>query len=65
MDKLQYLIISNQCSFNQLEMLISHASNLISLNICLERESGGNIHIINSNLTRVIINMSSKSFSMN
>ena len=65
MDKLQNLIISNQCSFNQLEMLISHAPNLISLNICLERESGGNINIINSNLTRLIINMSSKLSSIN
>ena len=60
MDKLQHLSLSNSCSFNQLEMLINHVPNLISLNICLERENGGNITRIHSNITRLTINMSSK-----
>jgi len=60
MNKLKHLIISNRCSFNQLQLLINHCPNLISLNISLQRENGQNISGINSNLTRLILNMSSK-----
>jgi hypothetical protein len=63
MNKLKYLIISNRCSFNQFQMLINHCPNLISLNISLQREHGQNISGTNSNLTRLILNMSSKKFN--
>jgi hypothetical protein len=62
MDKLQHLILSNQSSFNQLETIITYAPKLVSLNVSLERENGGNIHTNHRNLTRLIINMSSKYF---
>ena len=56
--QLEHLIISDQCTFNQMETIIHYAPKLISLNICLERESGANIHEMTSNLTRLILNMS-------
>jgi len=63
MNKLKDLIVLNSCSFNQFEMLINHCPNLISLNICLSRENGENISGVNSNLTRLVVNMSSKLFN--
>lgn len=60
MPQLKHLIISDRCTFIQLDMIIRHAQNLISLNICLERESGANIHGITSNLTKLVLNMSRK-----
>lgn len=60
MYQLKHLIISNRCTFNQLEDIIHHAPNLISLNICLDRESGATIQGITSNITRLVLNMSCK-----
>ena len=60
MDYLKHLIISNQCTFNQLESILRHAPNLISLNISIKRENGGNIQGITSYLTRLVLNMSRK-----
>jgi hypothetical protein len=60
MPQLKHLIISDRCTFIQLDMIIRHAQNLISLNICLERESRANIHGITSNLTKLVLNMSRK-----
>jgi hypothetical protein len=62
MNKLEYLIITNKCSFNQFEFLLNNCPNLISLNLNLQRENGEHISIMNSKLTRLIINMSSKLF---
>ncbi|CAF1365804.1 unnamed protein product [Rotaria sordida] len=58
MYQLKYLTITNRCTFKQLEHIIHHIPNLISLNICLERENGVTIQGITSNLTRLVLNMS-------
>jgi len=57
MDQLHHLIISNQCTFNDLASIIHHAPNLLSLKINLGR---GNIQGITSYLTRLVLNMSRK-----
>ncbi|CAF1181498.1 unnamed protein product [Rotaria sordida] len=58
MHQLKYLTITNRCTFNQLEHIIHHIPNLISLNICLERENRATIQGITSNLTRLVLNIS-------
>jgi len=63
MNKLKHLIISNKCSFNQLEIIRQYAPKLISLNVSLDGESRGEIHEIYSNLTQILLNMSSKQFN--
>jgi hypothetical protein len=60
MDNLEYLTISNKCSFNQFGLLLNNCPKLISLNINLQREAGEHISIMNSKLNRLIMNMSSK-----
>lgn len=62
MNNLQYLTITNKCSFNQFEFLLNNCPKLISLNINIQREFGERISIVNSQLTRLIMNMSSKFF---
>jgi hypothetical protein len=60
MNELEYLIITNRCTFSQLRSILSHAPNLRSLEICLERESGGTLPCVTSNVTRLVMNMSGK-----
>jgi len=63
MNKLKHLIISYQCSFNQLEIIRQYAPNLISLNVSLHGENEGQIGGIYSNLTQLVLNIPSTQFS--
>ncbi|CAF1517326.1 unnamed protein product [Adineta steineri] len=65
MKELKHLKLFNQCTLNQFENIIHHTPNLISLNICLERDHIEKIQIINCNLTRLVLNMSSSQMNMN
>ncbi|CAF3088601.1 unnamed protein product [Rotaria sp. Silwood2] len=62
--KLQYLIISNRCNFNEFESIINRCPKLVSLNICLERDIKINMNGLISNVSRLILDMSLCQMSM-